>query len=70
MDKKLTVHHGKEYQVMTNDPVFSEQLKIAAKWKDVDGLKSIPGTFNPADRFVRLTFYNKLLPKAENVTYR
>ena len=26
IDGKLVIHHGKQYQVMTNSPIFSEQI--------------------------------------------
>ena len=54
---KLVVHHGKQYQVMTNSPTFDKQLAISEYWKDFDGAVSLPGTVRAADRFVRATYY-------------
>ena len=35
VDGQLTIHHNKEYQVMTNSPIYSEQLAIAKYWKTI-----------------------------------
>ncbi len=56
LDGKLTVHHGKQYNVMTNEPSFDQQLAINEYWKRTDG-KFLPGTEDPADRFVRASYY-------------
>ena len=34
---KLVVHHGKEYQVMTNSPIYDKQIAINEYWKEFDG---------------------------------
>jgi len=45
---KLVVHHGKEYKVMTNSPIYDKQLAIMEYWKEAGGLlKSLPGTSAP-----------------------
>jgi penicillin V acylase-like amidase (Ntn superfamily) len=54
---KLVIHHGKQYQVMTNSPTFDKQLAIQEYWKDFDGAVSLPGTVRAADRFVRASYY-------------
>jgi penicillin V acylase-like amidase (Ntn superfamily) len=54
---KLVVHHGKEYQVMTNSPVYDKQLAIHEYWKDIDGAVMLPGTPRAADRFARASYY-------------
>jgi choloylglycine hydrolase len=33
---KPVIHHGRQYQVMTNSPVYSEQLKLNAFWSTKD----------------------------------
>lgn len=33
IDGKLVIHHGRQYQVMTNDPSFDEQLAIQKYWE-------------------------------------
>lgn len=57
IDGKLTIHHGKQYQVMTNSPVFSEQLPLATYWKAIGGSTMLPGTNRATDRFARLSYY-------------
>ena len=54
---KLVIHHGKEYQVMTNSPTYDHQLAINEYWKDFDGAVMLPGTVRPADRFARASYY-------------
>lgn len=56
IDGKLTIHHGPEYNVMTNQPPFDQQLAINAYWKLIGGAKFLPGTLSPADRFVRASY--------------
>lgn len=56
LDGKLTVHHGKQFTVMTNEPSFDQQLALNAYWQNLNG-KFLPGTEDPADRFVRTSYY-------------
>lgn len=60
---KLVIHHGRQYQVMTNSPPFDQQLALDAYWREIGGLTMLPGTNRAADRFVRATFYVKSLPQ-------
>lgn len=57
IDGKLVIHHGRQYQVMTNSPIFSEQLPLANYWKAIGGDTMLPGTNRPTDRFARLSYY-------------
>lgn len=57
IDGKLTIHHGKQYQVMTNSPIFSEQIPLASYWKSIGGETMLPGTNRPSDRFARASYY-------------
>lgn len=57
IDGKLTIHHGKEYQVMTNSPTFDQQLSLNAYWKEIGGSTFLPGTNRASDRFVRASYY-------------
>jgi penicillin V acylase-like amidase (Ntn superfamily) len=57
LDGELVVHHGMDYTVMTNDPVYSQQLALCAYWDEVGGNAMLPGTERPADRFVRTRYY-------------
>lgn len=63
IDGKLSIHHGKQYQVMTNSPIFSKQLALNSYWEGVGGLTFIPGTNRAADRFARASFLIGAIPK-------
>jgi penicillin V acylase-like amidase (Ntn superfamily) len=63
---KLVIHHGRQYQVMTNSPTFDKQLSLDAYWEQIGGLKMLPGTNRAADRFVRASFYIKALPRTDD----
>lgn len=65
IDGELQIHHGSEYPVMTNSPVFDQQLSLIAYWDIVGGNRFLPGTINAADRFVRLSYLLKSTPKYE-----
>jgi penicillin V acylase-like amidase (Ntn superfamily) len=57
IDGQLQVHHGAQYTVMTNDPIYEQQLALCAYWDEVGGAAMLPGTERPADRFVRARYY-------------
>ena len=63
---KLDIHHSKAYQVMTNSPVFGQQLALDDYWKNIGGTTFLPGTNRAADRFVRASFYINAIPKTED----
>lgn len=69
VDGKLVVHHGKQYQVMTNSPIFSQQLALNAYWEGIGGLIFLPGTNKAADRFVRASFLIGAIPKEASSHY-
>jgi penicillin V acylase-like amidase (Ntn superfamily) len=54
---KLVIHHGRQYQVMTNSPTYDEQLALNEYWKQIGGTVMLPGTSRAADRFARASFY-------------
>lgn len=54
---ELSIHHGSEYQVMTNSPAYDKQLALDAYWKEIGGTVMLPGTSRAADRFARASFY-------------
>lgn len=60
---KQVIHHSRDYRVMTNDPLYEEQLALNAYWKAVGGAAMLPGSSRAADRFVRASFYLDALPK-------
>jgi choloylglycine hydrolase len=63
LDGKPVIHHGRQFQVMTNSPTYDEQLKLNAKWDDVDKNKDLPGSIQSQDRFVRASYYLSKLPQ-------
>ncbi|MBN8790031.1 MAG: linear amide C-N hydrolase [Terrimonas sp.] len=63
---KLVVHHNQSYTVMTNSPVFEEQLAINQYWKNIPGTTMLPGTNRAADRFVRASYYINAIPATDN----
>jgi len=66
IDGKPVIHHGRQYQVMTNSPVFSEQLALNAYWQQIGGTVMLPGTNRSADRFARAQFYINAIPRSED----
>jgi choloylglycine hydrolase len=54
---KQVIHHGKQYQVMTNSPIYDDQLALYEYWKQIGGTVMLPGTNRAADRFARASFY-------------
>ncbi len=61
---KLVIHHGKEYVVMTNSPIYSQQLALNTYWQSIGGTVFLPGTSRAADRFARASFLISAIPKA------
>jgi choloylglycine hydrolase len=57
IDGKLVIHHGREYQVMTNSPTYDKQIALNGYWQQIGGTTMLPGTNRAADRFVRASFY-------------
>ena len=54
---KLVITHGRQYQIMTNSPIYSDQLALNEYWKQIGGTVMLPGTNRAADRFARASFY-------------
>jgi len=63
LDGKPVIHHGRQYQVMTNDPSFDEQLALGTFWELQDRAKSLPGSMQSEDRFARASYYVGQLPQ-------
>ncbi len=63
IDGKQIIHHSRAHQVMTNSPVFEQQLALDAYWKEIGGTTMLPGTNRAADRFVRASFYVNAIPQ-------
>ena len=66
LDGELVVHHGREYNVMTNDPPYDWQVTNLAQYQNFGGMREVPGGIEGADRFVRLAHYEKFLPEPDS----
>lgn len=67
IDGKLVIHHDPSYTVMTNSPVFEQQLALNNYWQGIPGTIMLPGTNRAADRFVRASYYINAIPQTENM---
>ena len=68
IDGKPVIHHGREYQIMTNDPTYDEQLALLAEqdFSKPSRDMPLPGNVNAQDRFQRAAYYMALLPEPKN----
>ncbi|MEI7703185.1 MAG: linear amide C-N hydrolase [Deltaproteobacteria bacterium] len=66
---KLVIHHGKQFVVMTNSPIFEQQLALNAYWQSIGGLTFLPGTDRAADRFARASFLLGAIPRSADGNY-
>jgi len=57
---QMVVYHGKNYDVMTNEPPLPTQLNYYKQFSS--GKKGLGGDFDALDRFVRLKMFKKTLP--------
>lgn len=67
LNGKLVVHHGREFQVMTNSPAYDHQLALNTYWEQIGGTTMLPGTNRASDRFVRASYYVKAVPQTSEV---
>ena len=63
LDGKPVIHHGRQFQVMTNSPTYDQQLQLNAAWDNVDKNQDLPGSIQSQDRFVRASYYLSKLPQ-------
>jgi len=66
IDGRQVIHHSRDYQVMTNSPIFEKQLALSEYWKQIGGTVMLPGTNRASDRFARASFYVDAIPKSES----
>lgn len=59
------VHHGREYQLLTNDPAYDEQLKNLALYDFTNSTRRtpLPGNVDPVQRFIRAAYFLQKLPE-------
>lgn len=60
---KQVIHHGRQYQVMTNSPTYDQQLALNSYWQQIGGTVMLPGTNRASDRFARASFYVNAIPQ-------
>ena len=63
---KPAIHQGREHQVMTNSPTYDQQLALNGYWRARDGAKTLPGSHQSDDRFVRASYYLGRLPETKD----
>lgn len=63
---KAEIYHGKQYQVMTNEPAYSIQLTNLKRYRGFGGKLALPGDPDPLSRFVRVASFLKTLPAPNN----
>ena len=63
---ELSIHHSRDYQVMTNEPRFADQRAITGYWSRVDPTTFLPGTGRAEDRFVRASFLIDAIPRTDD----
>jgi choloylglycine hydrolase len=63
---KLVIHHDPSYTVMTNDPLFEQQLAIAKYWESIPGKSFLPGSVTSSDRFARAKFFLNSVVQTDN----
>ena len=63
VDGQQVIHYGRQFQVMTNSPVYDQQLALNDYWQQIGGTTMMPGTSRAVDRFVRASFYINAIPR-------
>ncbi|MEZ6064254.1 MAG: linear amide C-N hydrolase [Planctomycetaceae bacterium] len=66
IDGEVRIYHSREYVIMTNQPTFDQQLKNLQQYRGFGGENRLPGTHEPADRFVRGAYYVRHLPEPKS----
>ncbi len=66
IDGRPVIHHDRSYNVMTNSPVFEQQLALNQYWRQIGGQTMLPGTNRAADRFVRASYYIQAIPQTSD----
>lgn len=69
IEGQLITHHGKEYIVMTNSPVYDQQLALNTYWQKIGGMAFLPGTNSAVDRYVRASFLMNAVTKELNPNF-
>jgi choloylglycine hydrolase len=67
IDGQVRIHHGPDYRIMANSPIYDEQLERVREYEGFGGSKPLPGSTDSPDRFVRATYYASHLPETSDV---
>lgn len=59
---KMNIHHGPQYQVVTNEPDYDTQLDNLKRYQAFGGSLALPGEIDPMSRFVRVDAFLRTLP--------
>lgn len=65
-DGDLKIYHGRQYQVLTNSPLYPQQLAVNEYWEQIGGTVMLPGTNRSADRFARASFYVNAVTQSDD----
>lgn len=68
LDDTPTIHHGREYTVITNSPPFDEQLARLRTIEGFGGDRPLPGGTDADQRFARAAYYLARLPAPSGTT--
>jgi choloylglycine hydrolase len=60
------IHRGRSVTVLTNEPLYEEQLENLKHYQGFGGTAPLPGTGSPLDRFVRASYYLKDLERPKD----
>lgn len=67
LDGKPHVFHDRSYTVVANTPSYDKHLTNLRLYKGFGGDKSLPGTTESLDRFVRASYYVNHLPEPTSI---
>lgn len=63
---KPQIYHDKDYTVLTDAPFFLHQVASLKQYQSFGGEKTLPGTNEAEDRFVRAAYYLKNIPETDH----
>ena len=66
LNGKMTIHHGHEYTVLTNEPPLEDQIANLNNYRFLGGSLPMPGSIDPRSRFARAYYFLRSLPKPQN----
>lgn len=66
---KLVIHHGRQYDVLTNSPTYDQQRALNEYWRQIGGRVFLRGTNRPADRCARASFLIQAIPRVAHPSY-